>query len=212
MVNFGPLAVEIGSVVCGIPANYNGFCVLAALVHGIPVVSVSQTCVCVCVCVWTDDVSAVMSWRQAPASTCSFVCSRLSRTRAAAITCCCTLCCWGTASCRSCCCRALMTLLRPRMTLRPPRHRRRRSRKPCSLPSSTSSRGVRCSPRHCVKLLFRSPSAPMTGWFRMLRRTPTSPRRIHCGWELSSGDLIHSLPESSSGESIVWCLRRSDQQ
>ena len=31
MVNFGPLAVEIGPVVWGTPANFNGFRVLAAL-------------------------------------------------------------------------------------------------------------------------------------------------------------------------------------
>jgi len=43
MVNFGPLAAEIGPVVWGIPANFNGFRVLAALLHGTPVVGVSQT-------------------------------------------------------------------------------------------------------------------------------------------------------------------------
>jgi len=37
MVNFGPLAAEIG------PANFNGFRVLAALLHGTVVVGVSQT-------------------------------------------------------------------------------------------------------------------------------------------------------------------------
>ena len=35
MVNFGPLATEIGSVVWGTPANFNWFRVLAALLHGI---------------------------------------------------------------------------------------------------------------------------------------------------------------------------------
>ena len=35
MVNFGPLAAEIGPVVWGTPANFNGFRVLAALLHGI---------------------------------------------------------------------------------------------------------------------------------------------------------------------------------
>ena len=40
MVNFGPLAAEIASLVCGTPANFNGFRVLAALLHGIPVVGV----------------------------------------------------------------------------------------------------------------------------------------------------------------------------
>jgi len=33
MVNFGPLAAEIGSLVWGTPANFNGFCVLTALRH-----------------------------------------------------------------------------------------------------------------------------------------------------------------------------------
>jgi len=43
MVNFGPLTAEIVSLVCNTPANFNGFCVLAALLHGTLVVSVSQT-------------------------------------------------------------------------------------------------------------------------------------------------------------------------
>jgi len=34
MVNFGPLAAEIISLVWGTPANFNGFLVLAALLHG----------------------------------------------------------------------------------------------------------------------------------------------------------------------------------
>jgi len=34
MVNFGPLAAEIGSGVWGTTANFNGFHVLAALLHG----------------------------------------------------------------------------------------------------------------------------------------------------------------------------------
>jgi len=38
MVNFGPLAAEIVSLVWGTPANFNGFGVLAALLHGILVV------------------------------------------------------------------------------------------------------------------------------------------------------------------------------
>jgi len=33
MVNFSPLAAEIVSLVWGIPANFNGFRVLAALMH-----------------------------------------------------------------------------------------------------------------------------------------------------------------------------------
>ena len=43
MVNFGPLAAEIGLLVWGTPANFNGFRVLAALLHGTLVVGVSQT-------------------------------------------------------------------------------------------------------------------------------------------------------------------------
>jgi len=35
MVNFGPLTAEIGSGVWGTPTNFNGFCVLAALLRGI---------------------------------------------------------------------------------------------------------------------------------------------------------------------------------
>ena len=42
MLNFGPLVAEILSLVWGIPANFNGFHVLAALLHGTPVVGVSQ--------------------------------------------------------------------------------------------------------------------------------------------------------------------------
>jgi len=33
MVNFGPLAVEIGSLVWGTPANFNGLRVFSALLH-----------------------------------------------------------------------------------------------------------------------------------------------------------------------------------
>jgi len=43
MVNFGPLAAEIGPVVWGTFANFNVFSVLAALLHGTPVLGVSQT-------------------------------------------------------------------------------------------------------------------------------------------------------------------------
>jgi len=42
MANFGLLVAEIGPVVWGTPANFNGFHVLAALLHGTPVVGVSQ--------------------------------------------------------------------------------------------------------------------------------------------------------------------------
>jgi len=43
MVNFGLLAAEIRPVVWGTPANFNGFRVLAALLHGTLAVGVSQT-------------------------------------------------------------------------------------------------------------------------------------------------------------------------
>jgi len=43
MVNFGSLAAEIGSGVWGTAANFNGFRVLATVLHGTLVVGVSQT-------------------------------------------------------------------------------------------------------------------------------------------------------------------------
>ena len=43
MVNFGLLAAEIISLVWDTPANFNGFRVLAALLHDTLVVGVSQT-------------------------------------------------------------------------------------------------------------------------------------------------------------------------
>jgi len=43
MVNFGPLAAQIVSLVWGTPPNFNGFLVLAALLHGTVVVGISQT-------------------------------------------------------------------------------------------------------------------------------------------------------------------------
>jgi len=43
MVSFGPLTAVIGSGVWGTSANSNGFRVLAALLHGTPVVGVSET-------------------------------------------------------------------------------------------------------------------------------------------------------------------------
>jgi len=43
MVNFGPLAAEICWRVWGTPTNFNEFRVLAVLLHGIPVLAVSQT-------------------------------------------------------------------------------------------------------------------------------------------------------------------------
>jgi len=44
MVNFGPLAAEIDWGFLGTPTNFNGFRVLAPLLHVTPVVGVSQTC------------------------------------------------------------------------------------------------------------------------------------------------------------------------
>ena len=46
MVNFGPLAAETGSLVWGTAANFNGFRVLAALLHGTLVVGISQALRC----------------------------------------------------------------------------------------------------------------------------------------------------------------------
>jgi len=43
MVNFSGLAAEIVSLVWGTPANFNGLHVLAALLHGTPVLGVIQT-------------------------------------------------------------------------------------------------------------------------------------------------------------------------
>jgi len=43
MVNFGPLTAEICWRVWGTPTNFNGFCILTALLHGTLVVGVSQT-------------------------------------------------------------------------------------------------------------------------------------------------------------------------
>ena len=43
VVNFGPLAAEIVSLVWRTPGNFNGFRFLAALLHGTLVVGVSQT-------------------------------------------------------------------------------------------------------------------------------------------------------------------------
>jgi len=54
MVNFGPLAAEIGSLVWGIPANFNGFRVLAAFLHCTLVVCVNQT-----LRYWTEDATYI---------------------------------------------------------------------------------------------------------------------------------------------------------
>ena len=43
MVNFGPITAENCWRVWGSPANFNGFRVFAALLHGTPIVGVSQT-------------------------------------------------------------------------------------------------------------------------------------------------------------------------
>ena len=43
IVNFGPLAAEIVSLVWGTRGNFNGLLVLAALLHGTLVVGASQT-------------------------------------------------------------------------------------------------------------------------------------------------------------------------
>jgi len=43
MVNFGPLSAEIGVRVWGTPANFNGFCVLASLLHRRRSTDVNQT-------------------------------------------------------------------------------------------------------------------------------------------------------------------------
>ena len=54
MVNFGPLAAEIVSLVWDTPANFNGFRVLAALLHGTLVVGVSQTAA-----LWTEGATYI---------------------------------------------------------------------------------------------------------------------------------------------------------
>jgi len=43
MVNFGLVAAEIDTVVWGTLANFNGFRIVAALLHGTPVLDISQT-------------------------------------------------------------------------------------------------------------------------------------------------------------------------
>jgi len=46
MANFSLLMAEMGSGVWGTPANFNGFCVLAALLHGTRAVGVSKSLRC----------------------------------------------------------------------------------------------------------------------------------------------------------------------
>ena len=55
MVNFGPVAAEIGPVVWGTPANFNGVHVLAVLLHDCQVVGVSQT-----LWRWTEGITYVL--------------------------------------------------------------------------------------------------------------------------------------------------------
>jgi len=43
MTDFGSVTAEIGLSIWGTPANFNGFRILAMLLHGTPVVGVSQT-------------------------------------------------------------------------------------------------------------------------------------------------------------------------
>jgi len=43
MANFGPLTADTGSGIWGTPKDFNGFRVLAALMHGTLVVGISQT-------------------------------------------------------------------------------------------------------------------------------------------------------------------------
>jgi len=54
MVNFGLIAADIDPVVWGTPANFNGFRVLAMLLHGTPVLGISQTLRC-----WTEGATCV---------------------------------------------------------------------------------------------------------------------------------------------------------
>jgi len=56
MVNFGSLAAEIVSLVWGTPANFNGFRILAALLHSTLVAGVSRTLQC-----WTEG--AIYIWQ-----------------------------------------------------------------------------------------------------------------------------------------------------
>ena len=44
MVNFGPLAAEIGLLVWGTPVYFNGFRVLAALLHGTVYWALAKLC------------------------------------------------------------------------------------------------------------------------------------------------------------------------
>ena len=59
MVNFGLLTAEICWRVCGTTANFNGFRVLAALLHSTLVVGVSQTLRC-----WTEGATYTVSHKK----------------------------------------------------------------------------------------------------------------------------------------------------
>jgi len=46
IANFRSVTAEMGTGVLGTPTNFNGFCFLAALLHGTLIVDVSQTLQC----------------------------------------------------------------------------------------------------------------------------------------------------------------------
>jgi len=54
MVNFGLLAAEIVSLVWGTPADFNGFCILAASLHSTLVVGISETLLR-----WTEGATSI---------------------------------------------------------------------------------------------------------------------------------------------------------
>jgi len=54
VLNLGPLAAEISPEVWGTPADFNEFRILAALLHGTPVLGVSQTLRC-----WTEGATYI---------------------------------------------------------------------------------------------------------------------------------------------------------
>ena len=73
MVNIGPLTPEIGPVLWGTPADFNGFHVLAALLHGSQVLSVSQT-----LRRWTCSAGRPSRWALAHASSSIYLLSSSS--------------------------------------------------------------------------------------------------------------------------------------
>jgi len=68
MVNFGLLAAQIGSLVWGTSANFNGFRVLAALLHGTVVVGVSHS-----LRRWTEDANYTVSQKRPTFTTCYII-------------------------------------------------------------------------------------------------------------------------------------------